>query len=416
MRFTSVIFILTILLFNQANAIEYKISGQLENRLINYTQNSSANLGHLNYFQFEQKAKIDSEFLFFNQLRAKALSFNQDVNEYQTKKKSIFQTYIGENYFRYQTAKSNLQIGYQEIVWGEAFGFNYADIINPKDNRFTHYNDQGLSRLPILLFNYKYFFENASLQFLYGPKPEFSKTIPMHLFLNKSFNNLNIITEEESKPNIFDENDYGFKLSTSFSGLDLSLAYFDYLDRNPYFKVKSLVGSNLTLSEKHQRTKSTTLSLAKTLFDYVIRMDLVYSLDKSFNSLSGSTLTSYQSNTKDVLLGFDTPSFDNYTFFFIWAHKSLDTTTSNSLTNANADAIVVKLNKSLEADKSIELSYTRELKERANGIQALLNFPVNNSTELKLGSEFYFGPDTSQYSKLKKINSVFIDIKNYFQI
>lgn len=416
MKRYSTFFLFLLFFYTNAIAIEYKISGQLENRLINYTQNNSANLGYLNFFQFEQKSKVNSEYLFFNQVRAKATSFNQDVNEFQVKKSSNFQTYLGENYFRYQSDKSNLQIGFQEIVWGEAFGFNYADIINPKDSRFTHYNDQGLSRLPIFLFNYKYFLENSSLQFVYGPRPEFSKSIPLHLFLSKSLSNLNIITEAESKPIFFEENDFGLKYSTSFSGIDLSLSYFDYLDRNPFYKMKSLSGSNLTLTENHRRTNSSTLSFAKTLFDYVIRMDFVYSKNKSFNTLNGTSLNDYQSNTKDILFGFDTPSFDNYTLFLIWAHKTIDQTVANSLTPNKSDAIVIKLNKTLEAEKSLELSYTREIKERANGIQALVNFPVNNNTELKIGSEFYFGPETSQYSKLKKINSVFFDIKNYFQI
>ncbi len=416
MKFYSVFILALFILQNKVEAIEYKISGQLENRLINYTQNTSSNLGYLNFFQFEQKSKISSEILFFNQMRAKATSFNQDVNEFQIKKNSNFQTYLGENYFRYQSGNSNLQIGYQEIVWGEAFGFNYADIINPKDNRFTHYNDQGISRLPIFLLNYKYFFENSSLQLIYGPRPEFSKTIPLHLFLPKSLSNFNIITESESKPQFFKESEYGLKYSTSFSGIDMSLSYFDYLDRNPFYKIKNLTGSNLTLTENHRRTKSTTFSFAKTLFDYVIRMDFVYSTSKTFNTLNGTSLNDYQSNTKDILLGFDTPSFDNYTLFFIWAHKSLDKIVANSLSPNQSDAVVIKLNKTLEAEKSLELSYTREIKEKANGIQALINFPVNNNTELKLGSEFYFGPDSSQYNKLKKINSVFIDIKNYFQI
>lgn len=132
MKLYPAFFIIFFLFQYKALAIEYKISGQLENRIINYTQNTSANLGYLNFLQFDQKSKINSDFLFFNQVRAKATSFNQDVNEFQVKKNSNFQTYLGENYFRYQSGKSNLQIGYQEIVWGEAFGFNYADLVNPK--------------------------------------------------------------------------------------------------------------------------------------------------------------------------------------------------------------------------------------------------------------------------------------------
>jgi hypothetical protein len=36
---------------------------------------------------------------------------------------------------QYKRNKFQLRFGNQQLVWGEAFGFFFADIINPKDTR-----------------------------------------------------------------------------------------------------------------------------------------------------------------------------------------------------------------------------------------------------------------------------------------
>jgi hypothetical protein len=398
-------------------ASDYVLSGSFDSKISNYINNSSSNLGNNFYFQFEQKAKLSKEFSSLNQIRANAMSIENDLQiKNQISKKNSFDTYLGENYLRFQLPSIVTQVGFQEVVWGESFGFNYADIVNPKDNRLTHYADQSQSRIPLLMLNSKIFIASSSIQFLWSPRPTFSKSLPIDLFIGNLITQDKIFISKDPTPKIFKKNDFGMKFSTSFAGIDVSASYLNYLDRNAYYTISSGTISELHLQENHSQINSYLLSGAKTLNDFVLRSDIVLTKNKTFNYFQNTNLSNYKSDTREILLSIDTPTVDKMTGFFIYAKKQQSIIEANSFIPGSQDFIIVKINRNLENESTLELSYTYQLKEAGNGIQGLINWPVNNNTELKLGGEFYYGNENSNLSKLKKINSVFFGLKNYFQL
>ena len=78
--------------------------------------------------------------------------------------------------------------------------------------------------------------------------------------------------------------------------------------------------------------------------------------------------------------------------------------------------MIAKINKDFGSDKSWEFSYTHEFEHTGHSIQTYLNWPINSTTDLKLGGQFYFGDETSNLNKFKNISSVFCSLKNYFQL
>ncbi|NOT79643.1 MAG: hypothetical protein HOP07_11675 [Bacteriovoracaceae bacterium] len=409
---------LYLIIFSQfAQSAEYELRGNLEYKLMSYTENTSQNLGHFSLFNFEQKSFFNKKFMALNQLRAKSTSIETDLAEkITTKKQNNFEALLGENYIRFQNDSLIFQMGYQDIVWGESFGFHYADIINPRDERITFYSSQDDVRIPLLLINSKIFFKDGSLQLLYSPEPRFSKTLPIDLFIGDSLIQDQIIVRKESTPKVFKEHEYGFKLSTSFIGSDLSLFYYNYLDRNPYYEISNASLTSITLDEKHSRISSAGVSFAKTLADFVIRSDVVMTKDRKYNYISGLNFSSFQSDSREILVSLDTPSFKKFTGLIIIANKTLSQTLEGAFQNKSETQIIGRITKSLEGDASIDLSYTHDVKSKGKAIQTLIKLPVNNDTILNIGAEQYFGTKESNYGKIKKINNIFFSIKNYFKI
>lgn len=407
-----------LIIFSQfAQSAEYELRGNFEYKLMNYTENTGNNLGHFSLFSFEQKSFFNKKFMALNQLRAKSTSIETDlVEKITTKKQNNFEALLGENYMRFQSDSLILQMGYQDIVWGESFGFHYADIINPRDERITFYSSQNDVRIPLLLINSKIFFKDGSIQLLYSPEPKYSKTLPIDLFIGDSLIQDQIIVRKESTPKVFKEHEYGFKLSTSFTSLDLSLFYYNYLDRNPYYEILDASLTSITLDEKHSRISSTGVSFAKTLAGFVIRSDVVMTKDRKYNYINGFTFSSFQSDTREVLVSLDTPSLKEFTGLIIVANKTLSQTIDGAFQNKSDTQVIGRITKSLEGDASIDFSYTHDVKSKGKAIQIFINLPVNNDTTLNIGAEQYFGNKESNYGKVKKINNVFFSIKNYFKI
>ncbi len=75
-------------------------------------------------------------------------------------------------YIQLQQGSWRLRAGNHQVVWGEAFGFFYADIINPKDLREVGLGSLGDNRIPSPILNLQYLGSKWSLQLLANFRPQ----------------------------------------------------------------------------------------------------------------------------------------------------------------------------------------------------------------------------------------------------
>lgn len=407
-----------ILPFTLEASVNTSVRGYLSAKGNYYTADAEKDFGSRARAQLEQESKINSDFVLVNQLRFTYSSLYTDVSKNQsTDDKNTHEIYLGDNYLKYKSSSWVLQTGYQDVGWGEAFGFNYADLVNPKDLRETFYTDYADSRLPLFLVNFKYFFEDGSLQLIYSPEPRFSRALPVDLFTRGVLPQANIKTNLEETPNFLKKHEYGGKLSTSLWGIDASVFYFSYLDRDASYTLKSATPTNIELDENHSRVKSAGLSIASTIYDnFVFRTDVVHTQDKKINSVSGLNLLSTPVDMTNVVLSLDTPTYSNFSGVLVLATSRLSKDLPLAFRKQNQTYSIAKLAYDLGSEKTIDLSYTHEFDENGHAVQSLFTWPVNSTIEVRVGAETYWGDKSSQMSKIKNISNVFFGIKNYFQL
>jgi hypothetical protein len=400
---------------------DYQTRGHLYAKINSYTEKTPTNYGQQTRLQFEQSINMGKKFSALNQLRATSNSLNSDLAPTSNlPKKDTFETYLGENYFKYKSSNWVALLGYQEVVWGEAFGLNYADVINPKDQRETLYSEASEARFPLLLFNGKRFFSlgdlTGSLQFLYSPEPRFTKTLPIQTLIGSHFDNFNVEVSKEKTPEIFKQTEWGGRLAGSYAGFDFSAFTFSYIDRDPYYTIKATTTTSLTLKETHSKVTTTGVAFAKSFFDYVVRTDLVLTDNKSINYLDNSMLKSYTSKSLNTVVSVDSPTYNDFSGVFIFAQSSLSDYKTNTFRDKNERFFIGKIAKNLGNDKTLEFTYTHELIHSGHSIQSFINWPINNTTDLKFGGQFYFGDEAGLLNKYKNISSLFFSLKNYFQL
>lgn len=411
--------LISLSLITTASAIDFTHRGYLKALALRYTTDeTNEHTGQRHRAQFEQNAKFNDGVELINQVRLSYTSLYNDISRTNpTDKKDTRDLYLGDNYLKIKSDSWVMQTGYQDVAWGEAFGFNYADIVNPKDLKETFYSDYSESRLPLFMMNFKYFFENGSIQFIYSPEPRFSKALPVDLFTRGILPQTNITTNIEESPDFFKKHEYGGKLSTSFLGLDASVFYFSYLDRDPVYNLTSATPASITLQETHERNQSAGLSLASTLYDnFVVRSDVVYTQDKRINSVNGLSLVNTPVNMTNVLLSLDTPAYAKISGVFILAGFFLSEDIPMAFREKEETYSIAKLSYDLGEEKVFDLSYTHEFSNTAHAIQALYTWPVSATLELRFGAENYWGNEKSQLAKIKNVSNVFFGIKNYFQL
>ena len=368
--------------------------------------------------QIEQETHVNADLTLINQLRWSYSSVYTDLSSHPSPdSKETHKIFMGDNYIKYKSSSWVIQTGYQEVAWGEAFGFNYADIINPKDLKETFYSDYSESRIPLFLTNFKYFFSDGSIQLLYSPEPRFSENLPTDLFTKSILPQMSVESRKQETPDFFKVHEYGGKISTSFWGIDTSVFYFSYLDRDARYSLKSANLTNVVLQEEHSRINTTAFSLAKTLFnDYVIRTDVVYTKNKKINALSGTKLISSPVNMTNALVSLDTPTYHNFSAVLIFAVSQLSRDIPMALREKEQKYSIAKVSYDFGEDKIADLSYTHEFSQTGHGIQGLFTWPVNSTFDLRMGAETYWGDKASELYKIKNVSNVFFGIKNYFQL
>lgn len=398
--------------------VNTSIRAQLSAKGNYYTADADNDIGSRVRTQLEHESKFNSDLVLVNQLRFTYSSLYTDItNNPSNDSKNTREFYLGDNYLLFKSSSWVLQTGYQDVAWGEAFGFNYADIVNPKDLRETFYTDYSDAKLPLFLINFKYFFENSSLQLIYSPEPKFSRSLPVDLFTDNLLTQTIIKTNNEETPDFFKKHEYGGKVSTSFWEMDASLFYFSYLDRDASYKLKSAGPSTIELDENHSRIKSTGLSLASTIYDnFVFRTDVVYTQDKNINSVSGSSLLNTKTNMTNIVASLDTPTYSNFSGVVVFAASRLSKDIPLAFRQKNLSYSIAKVSYDLGAEKVIDLSYTYELGQNGHAIQSLFTWPVNSTLEIRVGAENYWGEKQSQLGKIRNISNIFFGIKNYFQL
>lgn len=328
---------------------------------------------------------------------------------------NLFDLYPGESFVRVKLASIVAQIGFQEIVWGESFGFNSADFITPKNLNFTFLDEANESRRPIPVVQIKHLGENYSLQLIYGAKPEFEKDYPLDLYFKPQFANEDIRINK-TKVKWFDQNEGGAKGAFTFKGIDFAFFGYSYLDRRAVYEIQNYVPRDyLLVNEKHFRVQTIGSSFSTTLGDFVFRGDLIHHNGKFFNFINSSGLLRLRKLDEDIIsLGFDTPSYDGYSMFFVASLSQLEEGLTNGFRNQNQNIVSLKIQKEMDTENKIEFMVFSELKDRNNGVQASYARAVNDQLEFMLGIESYFGDTSTSASRLKKYNSGFIKLKNHF--
>lgn len=399
-------------------AVDTTIRGYLSAKGNYYLKDADENFGVRSRAQLEQESKINSDFTLVNQLRFTYSTLYTDVSSNPSEdSKNTREFYPGNNYLKYKSTSWVLQTGYQDIGWGEAFGFNYADIVNPKDLRETFYTDYSDSKLPLFLVNFKYFFENGSLQLIYSPEPRFSRALPVDLFTKGVLPQTKIKTNLEDTPDFFKEHEYGGKLSTSFWGVDASLFYFSYKDRDASYSLRSASLTSLELDEVHSKIKTTGVSIASTIYDnFVFRTDIVYTQDKLINSVQGPALINTPVDMTNAVFSLDTPTYRDFSGVLVLATSHLSKDIPQSFRDKNQSYSIAKIAYDLGQEKTIDLSYTHEWNESGHALQSLFLWPLNATIEIRIGAETYWGEESSQLNKIKNVSNIFFGIKNYFQL
>ncbi len=204
----------------------------------------------------------------------------------------------------------DLRAGRQQIVWGEAVGLFFADIVNAKDFREFILPDFDYIRIPQWAFDLEYTKESFHLELVLIPVLEFNRfgeagsEFPSAVPVPEG---VAAIPASPEKPrNSVKNSEIGARVSYLSRGWDISLFHFYTWDKTPV-KFRTVTSPSLhSFRPEYRRLNISGLTVAKEMNDIVLKGEFVYNRGKFFSVLDSNDLDgAVRKDYLDYLIGAD---------------------------------------------------------------------------------------------------------------
>ena len=221
-----------------------------------------------------------------------------------------------DTYLDYSAGDFDIRLGKQQIVWGEALGLFFADVVNAKDLREFVLPDFDLIRIPEWGADVEYTRGDFHLELLYIPSPEmdeigvenseyeFKLPVPDGV----PFRQLGA----EEPANTFENGEWGMRLGYLSGGWDVGAFYLYTWDKFPvYFRSFDTATSELVLAPDFRRQHIGGFTFSKEVEPVVFKGEVVVNPESSFSTADVSDADGVVRKTYvDYILGADFKLFE----------------------------------------------------------------------------------------------------------
>ncbi len=395
----------------------YKITA--ESRLAYHLVNQRDLASHRHILDAEQTLTFDPNWIAVLGLRAYAdgaFAANDARYGPSVKKDESADIRIRDFYLQAKIRSLLLKVGNQQVVWGEAFGFYFADLINPKDLRDFGLRDLTAQRLQLPMVNAVLFFTNASLQLLYAPKPYFNLVpaidgdfspwpslipgTPMR-FVDKSSGNLS-----------FGDPEVGVRVTTLLRGYDLAFFFFSYFDRSPtYTGVAGPTGLDLVAS--HNRIGSAGITFSKDFSPWLVRWESLYTKDKMFQKFDAAGLGGYRGDEVTVAVETEYTGWLPWRVAMQFAYQGIPKFDAASTTPKNRELLSANIKAPIYREQTLDAIVSWAIHDGGTLTRLQYTIPTSQQFELMFGADLLFGGVRSQFGAFKNGSRAYVQLKGY---
>jgi hypothetical protein len=407
-----------------AQAAKYGYRLNFDARYGTHTHGAPNVATHRHSLEYEQKAEYNKELSSVLGLRAEVEAAYAslperygvgDVGKYDS------QTFLPrDNYLQYQSGSLRARLGYQQVVWGEAFGSYYADIVNPKDFREAGLGDLSRNRLALAMVNLQWIGATSSLQLLYIPQMK-GHLLPKY---GSDFNTFKLPAPNASLPLAIQRDptsaptrgEAGFRVTKQISSYDFSLFYLNYYDRAPVYQLQTTFSPlTFTAVPEFKGLQTAGMTMTADFSGYLLRAEILQHFNRELNTLASGALSSSKSNELIYVLGFDLPTENKWQAGLQYSEsllKNPERSTETWASRKTREALAsLRLAKTFNNDIGLELLGTTMTSDSGSLVQASVNTPISSKAEFLLGIDKFDGDSTTALGSLKDASRAWVMFK-----
>src|SRR3990172_9524028 len=315
------------------------------------------------------------------------------------RKDQEFEGDIRDTYLDISGGDLDLRIGKQQVVWGEAVGLFFADVVNAKDLREFVLPDFDYIRKPQWAADIEYTRERFHLELVWSPFPEFNdfglpgsefpQAVPAPAGTVTLFNG----TEEPSAS--ISASEVGGRVSYLSDGWDFSLFHLYTWDKFPA-NLRTVVAPGVYLfTPEHKRINITGATFAKERGGVVFKGEFVYYQGKRFSVLDETDVDGVvEKDYLDYLLGVDYTFFEKVDFNFQFMQRMIFGFDDDIFREERVRTSASVWFKTGFLDNRLEpeLLVISSLEELDMLLRAKLNYKFRGSWQARIGLDLFYRP------------------------
>ncbi|MCC6272229.1 MAG: hypothetical protein IT572_02075 [Deltaproteobacteria bacterium] len=382
-----------------------------------------------NFSKIRQFVKAETKFTFNDRLKLKlggrgwydavydvTDQYPPDVRDSLRKELTIRDAYLDIT-----APRVNIRIGNQQIVWGEALGQFFADVVTPKDLREFFLPSFEDVRIPIWALDLQYnFLPGWTLEAVLSPDMSVDKFAPpgadFAFFIPPPPPGVNQVLLPDDKPQTdFKHWNGGVRFSYLVKGWDLAWFYYTSPDHVPaLFKTVGVDAAGtptVTLDPKHKRVHHLAATFNKSIGDSaVLRGEFVYTIGRFFNAqtiaLDNGVVRRDQFR---YVVGFDY-SLGEFDMNAEFQQQAIFGKTANVADDIVDTWIFLRFeHEFLDAKLVPELIFIVGIPEGDTQVSPRLHYHVTPGVTLTWGADIFSGPQDTLYGEFGHSDRIFMN-------
>ncbi len=323
-------------------------------------------------------------------------------------------------YLQYKSPSVIARVGNQQVVWGEAFGFYFADVVNPKDTRDFGLGDMNKQRIAIPMVNVKYMFSNAALQLLYIPKPYFDRVPGVGTDFGNQYQSVFpqgkvSLTDTRTLPLALSNGEFGLRGSTTVEGIDLGIFYFNYHSRSPNYHLSIINSSPLegNLNAFHPSLQTIGVTATAEQEPFLLRFEALATFDKQVDAAIGGSYVNKRTNEYVAVLGADYTKITNWRLGAQLSDNYLSEAIAGGLIPRHRPLLTLHASGPIFREQNIEAIFSYVLNDGSSLGQLRYLVPLSSRIELLFGADVLLGGQRSQFGQFETASRGYVLLKGY---
>jgi hypothetical protein len=347
--------------------------------------------------------------------------YSKGVEKSQETEAELRDTYLDLSHGNF-----DLRIGKQQIVWGEAVGLFFADVVNPQDLREFILPEFDQMRIPLWSADLEYYKCGNHFEFVWVPILKFHElgVSGSEFELAKPTVPTGALTyyQNEDKPsNDLKNGEFGIRLSRSLKGWDLAafcLYGYDYFPT--YFRTLSadpLTSTTIiTFKPRYERLTLLGATFAKEIEDVIFKGEIICNNNKYFLV---NDLTDIDGVVKkdflDYLIGIDYTFFKKVDFNFQFMQRIIFNHDANMADNEMATSFSIWL-KTGFFDNTLEpeLFFVSSLRKSDSMFRPKVSYKFKGKWTAVLGIDVFDGRPDGNFGQFDAKDRAYLELKYDF--